>query len=239
MLGLALATIYATQSRTSWVVTVGLAVLALGLFVIGRAPAPRTTLSSAAALTAIALVVVAGTQYAIVVSSLGRDVTLTGRTHIWAAVLQAIEQRPLTGYGWGAVWPVTSPLSQSLASEVGFTFYHAHDGFLDSALQIGVLGLALSVAFLVLTLGRATITFLRDPSAVSMWPVLVMTAVTLTNLTETVASLSIGWVLAVAIGSQQLAVRWAVGPGSRVTPVGDDLAVEGSERAITSLKGTP
>ena len=238
-LALSLVTIYATQSRTSWVVLGGVAVLASALFLIGRSPAPRTTLATAAALVAVALVVLAGTQYAIVVSGLGRDVTLTGRTHIWAAVLEAIQQRPLTGYGWGAAWPVSSPLSQHLAAEVGFTFYHAHDGFLDSALQIGLVGLTLSVVFLLMTLVRAAVAFLRAPSAACLWPVLVMTAVTLTNLTETVASLSIGWVLAVAIGAQQLAARWPAQGDPLVSPVATLSSGGRRSRPTVSSKGTP
>ena len=35
---------------------------------------------------------------------LGKDETFTGRTNIWSAVLHQIIQRPLTGYGFGAVW---------------------------------------------------------------------------------------------------------------------------------------
>ncbi len=39
-----------------------------------------------------------------VVEGTGRDLTFTGRSAIWQAALDFVRDRPLTGWGWGAVW---------------------------------------------------------------------------------------------------------------------------------------
>lgn len=65
------------------------------------------------------------------------------RVTLWPKVVEAIEERPLTGYGFGR-----GLLRQSLTEYYGSgLIWHAHNLFLDTALQTGLPGLAL---FLVL-----------------------------------------------------------------------------------------
>ena len=42
------------------------------------------------------------------VRAMGKDWTLTGRTAIWTAVVERIDQRPLFGYGYDAFWSSAS-----------------------------------------------------------------------------------------------------------------------------------
>jgi len=81
-----------------------------------------------------------------VLGASGKDTSLTGRTDIWAAVLGAVQQRPLHGYGLGT--PLVdgaspSTLTVRLWREIGFNAPHAHDGTLDVLAQLGLLGFAL------------------------------------------------------------------------------------------------
>jgi len=66
-------------------------------------------------------------------SSLGRDDTLTGRTEVWAAVLPAMKQQPLFGYGFGSFW--------TDARRALYDIPTAHNGYLDIMLEQGIVGL--------------------------------------------------------------------------------------------------
>jgi len=71
---------------------------------------------------------------------LGRSGDLTGRGEVWAQTWKLIIQRPLTGYGYGALW---FPNDESLWIQQRYTdftwvVYHAHNGFLQVASEIGL-----------------------------------------------------------------------------------------------------
>lgn len=82
-----------------------------------------------------------GTNVAGFTSVLGRDSTLTGRTEVWAAVLPAMKHQPLLGYGFGSFW--TDDRRQL------YDIPTAHNGYLDILLELGIVGLALFVAWLL------------------------------------------------------------------------------------------
>ncbi|MEQ8367853.1 MAG: O-antigen ligase family protein [Roseicyclus sp.] len=80
-----------------------------------------------------------------VLGALGRDATLTGRTEIWEGVILALEGNMALGGGFGAGWEKVRP---TIAALTGIDVGHAHNGFLDLAVDIGFVGLALTLTFL-------------------------------------------------------------------------------------------
>ena len=74
---------------------------------------------------------------------LDREPTLSGRTAIWAQVLHAIAQRPLLGYGFDAFWRGMQGPSMQIDTAVHFIVEHAHNGFLEICLELGLTGLIL------------------------------------------------------------------------------------------------
>lgn len=87
----------------------------------------------------------------------GKDATLTGRTEIWTAAGRLIEQRPWTGWGYGAIWDgqgVWSPVRR-VFDETGFSARHAHSAWVEMRLGLGLAGLALWSALAVEAVGRA------------------------------------------------------------------------------------
>ncbi|HET6216259.1 MAG TPA: O-antigen ligase family protein, partial [Acidobacteriaceae bacterium] len=62
---------------------------------------------------------------------LGKDVTLTGRTGIWSAVLDSISKRPLLGYGYQAFWLGLEGESYRVILAVSWVLAQAQNGFLD------------------------------------------------------------------------------------------------------------
>jgi exopolysaccharide production protein ExoQ len=74
---------------------------------------------------------------------LGKDVTLTGRTEIWSAVLDSIAKRPLLGYGYQAFWLGLEGESYRVILTVSWVLAQAQNGFLDVMLEMGAVGLTI------------------------------------------------------------------------------------------------
>lgn len=69
---------------------------------------------------------------------LGRSPTFSGRTEIWAEVLDAFSRRPVGGFGFMAVW--FDPELRAGLVERGRDVYEAHSGYLEILVGVGVLG---------------------------------------------------------------------------------------------------
>ena len=80
---------------------------------------------------------------------IGKDPTLTGRTEIWAYVLSDIGMRPWLGWGYFGFWQLSNPAALEISNAVRWIVPHAHNGLLESLLEIGVLGTALFVFILI------------------------------------------------------------------------------------------
>jgi exopolysaccharide production protein ExoQ len=74
-------------------------------------------------------------------SAVGRDATLTGRTEIWAGLLPELMRQPVLGYGFAGFWNIM----RTAEHEIG----QAHNGYLEIWLQLGLVGLLLTVAWLL------------------------------------------------------------------------------------------
>jgi O-antigen ligase len=101
-------------------------------------------------LIALALLLAGGVIWlrfndAAMAGTLGKDVTMTGRTELWSVAMLFIEQRPWLGYGYSSFWRGATGPSGAFWAAVGWPTPHSHNGFLDLTLDLGLLGL---VAFL-------------------------------------------------------------------------------------------
>ena len=142
------------------------------------------------------LVVVAGGMAAMwlqanaedVVGALGRDSTLTNRTELWRAVIEMIRQHPLLGYGYGAFWlgwsGKSAYVSLAVLQDGDPPFLHAHNGFLDLWLDLGLLGLATFALGFVLAALRAVSWVRATRTAEGLWPLVFLTFIFLYNFTE-------------------------------------------------------
>ncbi|MGQ7844261.1 O-antigen ligase family protein [Granulosicoccus sp. 3-233] len=82
---------------------------------------------------------------------IGRSGDLTGRGDVWQQTWQLILDRPLTGYGYGTLWYPTDDsvwIQQSL-TDFSWTVFHAHNGLLQIASEIGLPLTALAVFMIV------------------------------------------------------------------------------------------
>jgi exopolysaccharide production protein ExoQ len=109
-----------------------------------------------------------------VLSLIGRECTITGRTEIWALVWSAVMERPWIGYGFGAFWVGESELGNAIRAKLGWseTITEAHNAWLDTWLSIGAVGVGLAI----LTLSAISLKVLRranarKDSAIDAWTV--------------------------------------------------------------------
>jgi exopolysaccharide production protein ExoQ len=86
---------------------------------------------------------------------LGRDATLTGRTELWGFVTNLISERPLLGWGYAAMWLPNEPIALTISQYLGWTVPHSHNAALEVALDLGFVGLAVVLVFVLTSLWRA------------------------------------------------------------------------------------
>jgi O-antigen ligase len=95
-----------------------------------------------------------------VFAALDRDPSLTGRTEIWDYVLDAIHERPLFGWGYMAFWSENSPGALYIQNQLQWPAPNAHNGYLDLALDLGLVGLAGMAVTALWTLRRVAVLIL-------------------------------------------------------------------------------
>jgi exopolysaccharide production protein ExoQ len=117
-------------------------------------------------------------------AQVGRNTTLTGRTDLWGATLTSILQRPWLGYGFNAFWEGMQGASYSVITSVGWYVRHAHNGFIDLSLDLGMLGLATFVAGYLVLSKRALQIIRRVPCPASYWFCAFLCFMLLYNLDE-------------------------------------------------------
>jgi O-antigen ligase len=137
-------------------------------------------------------------------AALGKDATLTGRTQIWAAVMRQIQLRPWLGYGYGAVWTDESgkgPLAW-IIKQAGYRPDHAHNGWLEQWLGMGLLGLgAWALCYLSVMLQSLWSVFTRRGSLLA-FPFMVVFSLMLLTESIAVAYNDLRWVLFVMIATR-------------------------------------
>lgn len=84
------------------------------------------------------------------VAQVAADPTYTGRTEIWSFAVDNIAKKPLTGFGYGAFWESVFYGGGGDATTWVNRATDSHDGYLNTALESGLPGLALTVWWLVL-----------------------------------------------------------------------------------------
>jgi exopolysaccharide production protein ExoQ len=81
------------------------------------------------------------------------DPTFTGRSIIWEFVESEIEHRPLLGWGYQSFWLV-GPDAPSIVNAPGWVkeMPNGHNGYLDVKVELGYVGYALFLGFILTTL---------------------------------------------------------------------------------------
>lgn len=88
-----------------------------------------------------------------VITAFGRDITLTDRTHIWDDVYREASRNPLLGVGYGGFW-IGRDANIGWNASMTWVLGQAHNGYVDTYLQIGIVGLILLFVVFFTTLPR-------------------------------------------------------------------------------------
>lgn len=146
-----------------------------------------TLLVMASLVGSLAVVGGAAASFATITSAYGKDTSLSGRTDIWEASIEALSRRPLLGHGFGALfWRVdVSPETAEIWRHVGFEASHAHNGALDLALQIGLVGLLVFTVLWLSTVRSAWAKLDSSPD-LSIWVLAVLASIFIIGLSEDV-----------------------------------------------------
>ena len=137
-----------------------------------------------------------------ILASVGKDITLSGRTIIWTGLMEQIKLRPWFGYGYLGFWGNLS--SKSFISKVFGTTYsppHSHNGYLELVTSFGFIGAILFVITLVAIIRRAIILMYWEKTREGLWPLLFLSFLILYNFTEPtlIEHNSIFWIVYLAL----------------------------------------
>jgi exopolysaccharide production protein ExoQ len=116
-----------------------------------------------------------------VLELLGRDSTLTGRAQLWAVALSAIPDRLWFGHGYSAFWHMAT--FESTGALITATT-HAHNGFLDLCLDLGLVGLSIFVISAIVFARRSLALLRSDELAAAKWPLIFLFLFVAYNVTE-------------------------------------------------------
>jgi len=126
------------------------------------------------------------TYWVELLTGLGRDATLTGRTPIWGVMISRLIEKPFLGYGCGAFFAPKSPYAfeAGQALKTGWIAPSGHNGFLDLALDVGLIGLVLFLTLyftnFISALKRAYATFNSE----DFFPLAYLIFLAMNNVTE-------------------------------------------------------
>lgn len=178
-----------SQSGTAIVMTLGLGILA-PVLLTRHAAAPLRLIAYLLAAMAFSLVAWALLTFeldpvALALKALGKEPSLTGRAELWAFAAGLIEERPLLGSGFDAFWR-SGPFSEAshLQYMVQQDIMNFHNSYLDIAVQLGVVGLAVTLLFLLVFAWRALALLYRSSTATAALPAFYLAFVTVYSMSE-------------------------------------------------------
>jgi len=95
------------------------------------------------------------------ITTFGRDITLTGRTEIWADVYHIANSSPLFGVGFGGFW-IGRMANIPWNAEMSWVLGQAHNGYIDAYLQGGLCGVTLLLILLFKTVHKIDRSFAEN-----------------------------------------------------------------------------
>lgn len=124
-------------------------------------------------------------NWELIITGLGRDPTLTGRTLIWQGVFDKLGSDIWLGFGRESFWLPENPLARGFPGlHDGYMPAHAHNGFVDLIVDLGVIGLAIFVIGYLATFGLALRRSYCAKTPADAWPIALMLLLILYNVTE-------------------------------------------------------
>ncbi|MGI9601088.1 MAG: O-antigen ligase family protein [Acidimicrobiales bacterium] len=159
-----------------------------GLLVVYMLFRSRKTLFGAVAFAMLGAAAIAfafvTTNIGVLAERLDRDITLSGRVPLWEDLLTEVGRSPMLGQGWSAYWNGFDSPSHEIWIQHPWLPPHAHNAFLDYALQIGIIGLLLFSLLLIRSIIRGTRHIRDNPGPLPLFPLTMFSLTMLASITE-------------------------------------------------------
>lgn len=112
----------------------------------------------------------------------------TNRITLWKAIWPWLAERPVEGFGLGAMWTYKGGWAKQIEFAWGrdTVVPHAHNGFLDLWLGTGLIGFEILLVVFGVAFARSAKDLYRGRTALSSWPIVLWFFITLSSLTESV-----------------------------------------------------
>lgn len=134
-----------------------------------------------------------------ILGAMGKDLSFTGRVPLWAAVLDKISEHPWLGYGYGGFWLGLDGESAQIWYLLGWAVPHAHNGFIDIWVDLGLVGLSLFVASYFAAYIRAIVEIRRTKTGEGLFPLIYLMFFLFANLTESTIRQNFFWMMYVVV----------------------------------------
>jgi len=201
------------------------------------------------ALAIVNLIPGQGTLMAPITAFTGTDMSLTGRTEIWAVLSEHIRYRPFLGSGYAAYWtagPVPGTESYAFVWRMG-SFYpgSAHNGYLEIVNDLGWTGLVCLIAYIIMYARQSLQLLGIDRTQGALYLALFFQQA-ITNMSEThwFSVLSVDFVImtlatmALARGLLEVRLRLVFGePHSSIRAPASGMALPLAQKSFTRAQG--
>ena len=187
---LGLVLLFLTRSRTAAIAGV---VSAFVCLIVSLRKRTRLVVAGAAIAVAAAFVIAdvdvdALARHSVVLGRTDTDaseaLTLTGRLQIWDQLNEYVRERPILGYGYDGFWSVNRLLEVALRQKFAVTA--THSGYLEIALNLGLVGLILYLLICWLAVRKAWSRRDRTGSPETLFLVGVLVCLYVNSLTENI-----------------------------------------------------
>jgi len=179
--------LFMSDSRTAWlslITAMGSLPLA---YLLGRRRMTRAVRVLGVGLAVVLGAVFVGAVLDPILQLSGRDLTLTGRTTLWAMAIEAGWQNPLLGAGYRSFWTETGAAAvyESLSYRSGL-MGNGHNGYLDVWLELGFVGLGMFVVVVAIALQRAIAVLVTSGRPEHAWYALIVVFLLVYSVAERV-----------------------------------------------------
>jgi exopolysaccharide production protein ExoQ len=144
----------------------------------------RLCLGLALILGAAAFFVLLALSLVPLLETLGKDATLTGRIPLWKLIDPEIAARPMLGHGYGAFWSEGNHAAWRIWGAAGWEAPHAHNGYRDLMLGVGLVGTGLFAVMILRAMKQAFDLYLAAPEEGWLWCILAIWWSLVLNLSE-------------------------------------------------------
>lgn len=192
--------LYLGASPVGLVTVLGVSFIAGILFLLRRMePAARRGTEIAVGVAGIIAVVLLWVFRGSVLDALSHSGPLHYRLALWTEEWRLATMKFLDGWGWTGVWPRKTQPFTVMNSSSGDVHYSGLNIFLDTWLQLGLVGLVLLVILLGIAFTRSWTLATSKKSEIYLWAPLVLSTLLISGLAESHALTEWGWFLVVII----------------------------------------